>query len=106
MYTDFSKMAQQLPAYDTFTFPKENDNAVTLSLTENEQSQLATWNDTQQDFPQNMCIPQLVAERAATTPDALALIMGDEELSYMELNRRANQFAHYLQTLGVGPNVL
>lgn len=53
-----------------------------------------------------VCLPQLLAAQATTTPDAPALIMHDRVLSYSELNRRANQLAHYLRTLGVGPNVL
>ena len=44
--------------------------------------------------------------QAARTPDAVAVVCGDESLTYHELNRRANQVAHYLQTLGVGPEVL
>src|SRR5205085_8700705 len=46
------------------------------------------------------------AKQAAATPDAGALVSGDQVLSYGELNRRANQLAHYLRALGVGPNVL
>jgi amino acid adenylation domain-containing protein len=75
-------------------------------LTEIERGQLAAWNATAQDYPRDACIPQLVAMRAVTTPKAVALVAGDQVLSYMELNRRANQLAHYLQALGVGPNVL
>jgi amino acid adenylation domain-containing protein len=61
---------------------------------------------TQQDNPRDTCVPQLVAAQAATTPDAVALVANDQVLSYRELNCRANQLAHYLRTLGVGPNVL
>ncbi len=61
---------------------------------------------TQQDYPRDTCVPQIVAAQAATTPDAVALVANDQVLSYRELNCRANQLAHYLQTLGVGPNVL
>jgi len=78
----------------------------TRTLTEDEQRQLAAWNATQHDFPSAMCIPQLIARQAAATPDATALVAGSQTLSYKELNQRANQLAHYLQTLGVGPNVL
>ena len=40
------------------------------------------------------------------TPDAIALVFEDQQLTYRELNNRANQLAHYLQKLGVGPEVL
>jgi amino acid adenylation domain-containing protein len=72
-----------------------------------EVQQLAAWNAaTQQDYPRDMCVPQLVAMQAAVTPDAVALFACGQMLSYRELNQRANQLARYLQTLGVGPNVL
>ena len=76
------------------------------NLTEVEQRQLAIWNATQQEYPQDVCVPQLVATQAAITPDAVALVATDQALNYRELNRRANQLAHYLQTLGIRPNVL
>ena len=44
--------------------------------------------------------------QVARTPDAVAVVCGDESLTYRELNRRANQVAHYLRALGVGPEVL
>ncbi|HEU5369308.1 MAG TPA: amino acid adenylation domain-containing protein [Ktedonobacterales bacterium] len=53
-----------------------------------------------------MCIHQLIARQAATTPGAVALAAGDDILSYFELNQRANQLAHTLQALGVGPDTL
>ena len=40
------------------------------------------------------------------TPDAIALVFEDQQLTYRELNNRANQLAHYLKKLGVGPEVL
>ncbi len=71
-----------------------------------EQQQLAAWNATQQAYPTDACVPHLVARQAAATPEAIALVEGEQTLTYRELNQRANQLAHYLQTLGVGPNVL
>jgi amino acid adenylation domain-containing protein len=49
------------------------------------------------------CVPQLVGARAAATPDALALKAGDQSISYRELDQTANQLAHHLLALGVGP---
>ena len=40
------------------------------------------------------------------TPDAIALVFEDQQLTYRELNSRANQLAHYLHKLGVGPDML
>ena len=44
--------------------------------------------------------------RQTKTPDAIALVFEDQQLTYRELNNRANQLAHYLQKLGVGPETL
>ncbi len=75
-------------------------------LMEREQLQLATWNATWQEYPRNMCIPELIAAQAGATPYAVAVVTGSDILSYRELNLRANQLAHYLRSLGVRPNVL
>src|SRR5205823_13655401 len=109
MHTESSKMTEQsshLPISHILTLPQQNGSATVPLATEIEQQQLAAWNATQQDYPQNKCIPQLVAERAAATPEAVALAMGSKVMGYWELNQRANQLAHYLQSLGVRPNVL
>ena len=76
-------------------------------LTSTEKHQLLVeWNDTQADYPRDKCIHQLFEEQAAKTPDAIAVVFGEEQLTYQELNNRANQLAHYLQKLGVRPEVL
>ncbi|NER30313.1 MAG: AMP-binding protein, partial [Symploca sp. SIO1C4] len=76
-------------------------------LTEVEQQKLLIeWNDTQVDYPQNQCIHQLFEEQVEKTPKAVAVVFEDEQLTYYELNCRANQLAHYLQSLGVESDVL
>ncbi|MEA5552827.1 amino acid adenylation domain-containing protein [Anabaena cylindrica UHCC 0172] len=76
-------------------------------LTEKERYQLLVeWNQTQTDYPQNKCIHQLFQEQVERTPDAVAVAFENEQLTYQELNQRANQLANYLQTLGVQPEVL
>ncbi len=76
-------------------------------LTQEEQEQLLVqWNATMMDKPEQVCVHQLIAQQAEQTPDAIALVFEDEELTYAELNRRANQLANFLQRLGVGPEVL
>jgi amino acid adenylation domain-containing protein len=73
---------------------------------------LVEWNDTQKDLPKDKCVHELIEDQAEKTPDAVALVcpstaQGEEQqLSYRELNSRANQLAHYLRKLGVGPEVL
>ncbi|MDZ7993449.1 MAG: non-ribosomal peptide synthetase [Nostoc sp. EfeVER01] len=71
-----------------------------------EQQLLATWNNTQTAYPQDICIHQLFETQVEKTPDAIAVVFEDEQISYRELNQRANQLAHYLQSLGVGSEVL
>jgi amino acid adenylation domain-containing protein len=56
-------------------------------------------------YPQQ-CIQTLFEAEIGQTPDAVAVVCGDAYLTRLELNRRANQLAHYLQALGVGPEVL
>lgn len=82
------------------------ENEAYSLLTGVERQQVASWNATRKTYPKDTCVPQLVALQAHLKPDAVALVDGDEVLSYRELNRRANQLAHHLRTLGVGPNVL
>ena len=88
---------------------------------------LVEWNDTQVDYPKDKCIHQLFEEQVARTPDAVAVVMAREQrletrdqrladdespvsslqsLTYRELNARANQLAHNLRSIGVGPDVL
>ncbi|MEH1824947.1 MAG: non-ribosomal peptide synthase/polyketide synthase [Nostoc sp.] len=76
-------------------------------LTEVEQQKLLIeWNDTQVDYPQDKCIHQLFEEQVQHTPDAVAVVFENEQLTYGDLNCRANQLAHYLQSLGVGADAL
>ncbi|WP_416235761.1 amino acid adenylation domain-containing protein [Nostoc sp. UHCC 0252] len=76
-------------------------------LTEVEQHQLLVeWNDTQVDYPQDLCIYQLFEEQVARTPDAVAVVFENQQLTYQQLNCRANELAHYLQSFGVEADVL
>ena len=86
--------------------PKARIGEVPL-LTETEQHQLLVeWNDTKVEYPQDKCIHQLFEEQVERTPDAVAVVFEEEKLTYRELNTKANQLAHYLQSLGVGAEVL
>ena len=75
-------------------------------ITKKQQELINQWNNTQYTYPLDMCVPHLVAMCGANVPDSVALVTDNQSLSYKELNQQANQLAHYLQTLGVGPNVL
>ncbi len=76
-------------------------------LTEDEKHrQLVEWNDTGTDYPGNKCIRELFEEQVQRTPDSTAVIFDGQELSYGELNGKANQLAHYLKSQGVEPEVL
>ncbi len=76
-------------------------------LTAAEQQQLLVeWNDTLTDYSNHACVHQLFEAQVEQTPDTVAVVFEEEQLTYRELNARANQLAHYLQSLGVGPDVL
>ena len=76
-------------------------------LTEPERHQLLVeWNDTAVEYPRDKCVHELFEEQVARTPDAVAGIFEEQELTYRELNERANQLAHHLIALGVGPETL
>ncbi|MEH2040987.1 amino acid adenylation domain-containing protein [Nostoc sp.] len=86
--------------------PQERISQLPL-LTELEQQQLLVdWNDTQSDYSQDKCIHQLFEEQVKRTPDAVAVVYENQQLTYHQLNCRANQLAHYLKSLGVGADVL
>ncbi|RKH23519.1 non-ribosomal peptide synthase/polyketide synthase, partial [Corallococcus sp. CA031C] len=65
---------------------------------------LVEWNDTRTQLRRGL-LHDLVAQQAALTPDATALVVGTRRLSYAWLDTRANQLAHHLRSLGVGPEV-
>ncbi|MCA2929243.1 MAG: non-ribosomal peptide synthase/polyketide synthase [Microcystis sp. M018S1] len=86
--------------------PSERISQLPL-LTKSEQQQLLIdWNNTEVDYPVDKCIHQLFEEQVERTPDTVAVIFEEQELTYNELNCRANQLAHYLQSLGVKPDTL
>jgi amino acid adenylation domain-containing protein len=78
-----------------------------MLLTEPESKQvLVEWNQTQTDYPKEACIHELFEEQVECNPDALAVVQDNHQLTYGDLNTRANQLAHYLRKLAVGPEVL
>jgi amino acid adenylation domain-containing protein len=88
------------------TNPEQRLSTLPL-LPEKEQHQLLIeWNNTENDYPQNQCLHQLFEAQVEKSPDAVAVVFEDQQLTYRELNTKANQLAHYLQKLGVKPEVL
>ena len=70
------------------------------------QQTLIKWNSTQTDYLSDLCIHELVEAQVAKTPHQIALMFETEALTYCELNQRANRLAYYLNSLGVGPDML
>jgi amino acid adenylation domain-containing protein len=76
-------------------------------LSKHERHQLLTeWNETAVEYPQEQCIHELFEQQVARTPEQVAMVFEEEEVSYRELNERANQLAHHLRSLGVGAESL
>ncbi len=73
-------------------------------LSEDERRQLVEeWNETDEAYPRDRCIHELFEAQVERTPDHVAVICDSEQLTFGELNRRANQIAHTLRERGVGP---
>ena len=71
-------------------------------LTERERRQLLVeWNPAEPDFPEQKSIPQLFGEQASRTPNAVAVVEGDRQISYEELDRLSSHLAYRLQLEGV-----
>lgn len=76
-------------------------------LSEREQEKiLVEWNATESEYDPTVCLHQLIEAQVERSPDAIAVSFAEKQLTYRELNHRANQLAHYLQKLGVQPEVL
>jgi amino acid adenylation domain-containing protein len=67
---------------------------------------LVEWNNTKIDYPKDTCVHELFEAQVEQTPDAVAVVFKEKHMTYQELNAKANQLAHYLQTLGIGPEKL
>ncbi|WP_019503651.1 non-ribosomal peptide synthetase [Pleurocapsa sp. PCC 7319] len=70
------------------------------------QQLLIDWNNTKTEYAQDLSIQQLFETQVAKTPKAIAVRFQDQQLTYQQLNNRANQLARYLQKLGVKPERL
>ncbi|GER90193.1 hypothetical protein KDW_43550 [Dictyobacter vulcani] len=86
--------------------PTQQVGAISLLSAADYQQLVTSWHDESFVYPQDVCMQQLFEQQALKTPGATALVVGEERLTYAELDRRANQLASYLQQQGVGPDVL
>ena len=74
-------------------------------LSEAERRQLLVeWNDTRTDYPAHKSIQELFEEQVDDRPEAVALVNENQQISYHELNSRANRLAHYLRRRGIAPD--
>jgi len=107
---DESRMTRMLGHFETLLagiVENPDELIATLPLvTLAEQEQLRKWNQTTVNTSQPACIHHLFEAQVQKTPDAIAVMAGNEQLTYRELNQLANQLARYLQNLGVKPESL
>ncbi|KAF9271332.1 hypothetical protein BGZ68_003801, partial [Mortierella alpina] len=73
-------------------------------LSTDEHSRMNTWNDTLREYPDQLCLHHLFEQQAERTPEAIAVVHGDESLTYDQLNARSNRLAHHLISIGVKPD--
>jgi amino acid adenylation domain-containing protein/non-ribosomal peptide synthase protein (TIGR01720 family) len=101
-------LSEQFQTLVASAIANPNSAIIKLKILPDNQLQqlLIDFNQTQTDYPQDKCIHQLFTEQAAKTPDNIAVVFENEQLTYNELNNLANQLANYLQHLGVKPDVL
>jgi amino acid adenylation domain-containing protein len=83
--------------------PDQRLSGLPLLAEAERQQLLVDWNDTKAEFPRQKSLHVLFEEQVERTPDSVAVVFEGQELSYAELNTRANQLARYLGKLGVGP---
>ncbi|MDQ1592737.1 MAG: hypothetical protein QOG71_3364 [Pyrinomonadaceae bacterium] len=86
--------------------PRRRVSDVPLLTADESRQLLSAWNETREDYPLDTPLHELIEAQAGRTPDAVALFFEDEQLTYRELNARANQLAHYLRSQGVVPETI
>ena len=80
-------------------------SALPLLTDEERRNVVVAWNDTASAYRRDLCLSQLFEAQAERVPDAVAVVLDGQRWTYRELNARANQLAHVLQGLGLGPEV-
>jgi amino acid adenylation domain-containing protein/non-ribosomal peptide synthase protein (TIGR01720 family) len=85
--------------------PEQRLTDLPLLTAAERQQLLMGWHNTTVDYPQDTCLHELFEAQVECTPGAVAVVCDEQQLTYSALNRRANQLAHHLRALGVGPEV-
>jgi amino acid adenylation domain-containing protein len=88
---------------DGLAAPEKAIADLAMLTAEEENLLLREWNATQREYPRDASIPQIFEAQAARTPQAVAVVFRGKQLTYGELNARANRFARYLAERGVEP---
>jgi len=86
--------------------PQQAVGEIPMLNTEERHQLLVEWNHTVRAYPREKCIHQLFESQVERTPNAVAVVWENQQLTYRELNQRANQLANYLKSLGVKPELL
>jgi non-ribosomal peptide synthetase component F len=87
--------------------PEQHLSQIPLLTADERDRVLVEWNtSTTAAYPADQCLQSMFETQVTRTPDAVAVVCGDTSLTFRELNRRANQVAHYLRGLGMGPEML
>ncbi|HEU5131014.1 MAG TPA: amino acid adenylation domain-containing protein, partial [Pyrinomonadaceae bacterium] len=84
--------------------PEQRVGELSLLSYRERQQLIVDWNDTAVEYDHGY-LPELITAQSEHSADAVAVVCGDEQFSYAELNERANQLGQYLRSLGVGPEV-
>jgi len=102
---DAERMMVQFITFGQQLLSQPDHSLASLSLlnADEQQEMLVAWNNTQTSYPRDLCLHHLFEQQVIATPEAVALVYGSDQLTYQQLNSRANQLAHHLQQQGIGP---
>ncbi len=98
------KLSARMSAREQIGAGPDQRISASATLTDQEREQiLYEWNATEREYRREKCVHELFEEQVARNPEAVAVVCGEQEVTYRELNRRANRLGHYLRGLGVKP---
>src|SRR5947209_10359997 len=87
-----------------FSSADETTGRLEVSTEAEQDAVLQEWDATDREFPRAKCLHELFEEQVRRTPEAIALVFRDQQLTYLQLNERANRLANELRRLGIGPD--